>query len=75
MHDILDNSLLIVGGATKLYLEDQMSSPVTENAEIYMCDGETFRLPSLPRPMFGSSLAWNEGMGFLLYIMKILKKK
>ena len=62
LHEFLENSLLIVGGATKLFLEDQGSSPVTENAEIYMCDGENFRLPNLPRPLFGPSLAWNQGM-------------
>ena len=64
MHEILEkNSLLIAGGLTKLFIdhETKESSPITDSVEIYDCDGENFKLPDLPRPLFGPSLAWNEG--------------
>ena len=63
MHEILENSLLIAGGIPKMFIdhENKWSSPVSDSVEIYDCDGENFKLPSLPRPLFGTSLAWNEG--------------
>ena len=56
---VLDNSLLIVGGGTKLYLKNHTQSPITDQAELYSCDGESVQLPDLPQQLFGASLGWD----------------
>lgn len=64
---ILDeNALLILGGGTKLYLNNQAASLVSRKIELYSCDGgNSVELPDLPQEMFGAGLAWNSASSVL----------
>ena len=64
---ILDeNALLILGGGTKLYLNNQAASLVSRKIELYSCDGgNSVELPDLPQEMFGAGLAWDNARSVL----------
>ena len=64
---ILDeNALLILGGGTKLYLNNQAASLVSRKIELYSCDGgNSVELPDLPQEMFGAGLAWDSDSSVL----------
>ena len=53
-----ENALLILGGTSKIYLEQYSRSPVLSNFEIFGCSGEPKKLPSYPMDLFGPSMTW-----------------
>ena len=55
-----DYSLLLVGGVTKLYMNDQSTSPMSNKVELYSSDVGPEPLPSLPQELIGVGLAYGD---------------
>ena len=53
-----DNALMILGGASKVFMTNQTQSPVSDTFELFGCSDGAPALPSFPASLFGTSLVW-----------------
>ena len=51
----------ILGGASKIYIQNLPESPLLSEFELFGCPGrlEGISLPSYPVPVFGASMMWD----------------
>ena len=53
-----DKALFIVGGVSKIYLNQLPDSPLLDSFEVIGCSTNFANLPAYPKPIFGVRLWW-----------------
>ena len=62
----LDTAIFVLGGGSKIFLADQLSSPILDSFELFGCHSGPLELPRFPVEVFGPNLAWEEEQGRLV---------
>ena len=55
----IENALLVLGGGSKIYVDNHDQSPIVESFEIFGCSSSF--LPDYPTAVFGTNMIWMEG--------------
>ena len=56
---MLNSALLVLGGGSKINVDNPAQSPVLSSFEIFGCSSSS--LPDYPVSVFGTNLVWMEG--------------
>ena len=55
----IENALLVLGGGSKIYVDNHDQSPIIKSFEIFGCSISS--LPDYPTAVFGTNMIWMEG--------------